>query len=142
MGGDRDGEWNVCNYIVSWFLAVYISEIFTVTLSIYCLLLTSDTFTKYRKSKSNTRGYKGCLLACKDDGGKFVLCTNWGSHVWGRNCLIVLSDIYLYLIIRSWLNVKCLQLSMWRCNDELRSRADELHRSSKKDAKHYIGTYE
>lgn len=31
------------------------------------------------------------------------------------------------------------QLSMWRCNDELRVRADELHRSSKKDAKHYIG---
>ena len=31
------------------------------------------------------------------------------------------------------------QLSMWRCNDELRIRADELHRSSKKDAKHYIG---
>jgi|UniRef100_A0ACD5XRD8 phosphoenolpyruvate carboxylase len=30
------------------------------------------------------------------------------------------------------------ELSMWRCNDELRSRADELHRSSKKDAKHYI----
>lgn len=33
------------------------------------------------------------------------------------------------------------QLSMWRCSDELRVRADELHRSSKKDAaKHYIGT--
>ncbi|KAK9092949.1 hypothetical protein Syun_027860 [Stephania yunnanensis] len=30
------------------------------------------------------------------------------------------------------------ELSMWRCNDELRARADELHRSSKKDAKHYI----
>ncbi|KAG2681689.1 hypothetical protein I3843_11G156600 [Carya illinoinensis] len=30
------------------------------------------------------------------------------------------------------------ELSMWRCNDELRVRADELHRSSKKDAKHYI----
>lgn len=28
---------------------------------------------------------------------------------------------------------------MWRCNDELRVRADELDRSSKKDAKHYIG---
>ncbi|KAE8675678.1 Phosphoenolpyruvate carboxylase 2 [Hibiscus syriacus] len=28
--------------------------------------------------------------------------------------------------------------SMWRCNDELRVRADELHRSSKRDAKHYI----
>ncbi|PQM41559.1 phosphoenolpyruvate carboxylase 2 [Prunus yedoensis var. nudiflora] len=30
------------------------------------------------------------------------------------------------------------ELSMWRCNDELLSRAHELHRSSKKDAKHYI----
>ena len=31
------------------------------------------------------------------------------------------------------------QLSMWRCNDELRFRADGLLQSSKKDAKHYIG---
>ncbi|KAI0522578.1 hypothetical protein KFK09_004958 [Dendrobium nobile] len=30
------------------------------------------------------------------------------------------------------------ELSMWRCSDELRIRANELHRSSKKDAKHYI----
>ncbi|KAI3465828.1 hypothetical protein Pfo_022491 [Paulownia fortunei] len=30
------------------------------------------------------------------------------------------------------------ELSMWRCNDELRARADELHRFSKRDAKHYI----
>lgn len=30
------------------------------------------------------------------------------------------------------------ELSMWRCSDELRSRAVELHRSSKRDAKHYI----
>ncbi|CAD6219755.1 unnamed protein product [Miscanthus lutarioriparius] len=30
------------------------------------------------------------------------------------------------------------ELSMWRCSDELRMRADELHRSTKKDAKHYI----
>ncbi|KAL2245669.1 phosphoenolpyruvate carboxylase 1 [Sesamum indicum] len=30
------------------------------------------------------------------------------------------------------------ELSMWRCNDELRMRADELHRSSKRNAKHYI----
>lgn len=30
------------------------------------------------------------------------------------------------------------ELSMWRCNDELRARADELHRTSKRDAKHYI----
>ncbi|KAJ6822856.1 phosphoenolpyruvate carboxylase 2 [Iris pallida] len=30
------------------------------------------------------------------------------------------------------------ELSMWRCNDELRVRAQELHQSSKKDAKHYI----
>lgn len=28
---------------------------------------------------------------------------------------------------------------MWRCSDELRARADILHCSSKKDAKHYIG---
>ncbi|KAL0328421.1 UNVERIFIED_CONTAM: Phosphoenolpyruvate carboxylase [Sesamum calycinum] len=30
------------------------------------------------------------------------------------------------------------ELSMWRCTDELRSRADELHRSSRRDAKHFI----
>nr|AXQ06467.1 phosphoenolpyruvate carboxylase [Selenicereus undatus] len=30
------------------------------------------------------------------------------------------------------------ELSMWRCNDELRQRADELHKYSKRDAKHYI----
>ncbi|KAK6134317.1 hypothetical protein DH2020_031940 [Rehmannia glutinosa] len=30
------------------------------------------------------------------------------------------------------------ELSMWRCSDELRVRADELHRTSKRDAKHYI----
>ncbi|KAE8701081.1 hypothetical protein F3Y22_tig00110548pilonHSYRG00155 [Hibiscus syriacus] len=30
------------------------------------------------------------------------------------------------------------ELSMWRCSDELRARADELFRTSKKDAKHYI----
>ncbi|KAL2331628.1 hypothetical protein Fmac_019209 [Flemingia macrophylla] len=30
------------------------------------------------------------------------------------------------------------ELSMWRCNDELSVRAHELHRSSKRDAKHYI----
>lgn len=34
-----------------------------------------------------------------------------------------------------------LQMSMWRCSDELRVRADELHRSAtaRRDAKHYIG---
>lgn len=33
---------------------------------------------------------------------------------------------------------------MWRCNDELRVRADEMHHSAKKDevAKHYIGRHE
>ncbi|XP_044357875.1 phosphoenolpyruvate carboxylase, housekeeping isozyme isoform X1 [Triticum aestivum] len=32
-----------------------------------------------------------------------------------------------------------LQLSMWRCSDELRIKADQLHRASKKDTtKHYI----
>lgn len=35
--------------------------------------------------------------------------------------------------------IYCSQLSMWRCSDELCARADELHRSSKRDAKHYIG---
>nr|UZC49311.1 PEPC2 [Salsola ferganica] len=30
------------------------------------------------------------------------------------------------------------EISMFRCSDELRVRADELHNSSKKDAKHYI----
>ncbi|KAK4788109.1 hypothetical protein SAY86_019428 [Trapa natans] len=30
------------------------------------------------------------------------------------------------------------ELSMWRCSDELRARADELHRWSKRDVKHYI----
>ncbi|KAJ6793695.1 phosphoenolpyruvate carboxylase 2 [Iris pallida] len=30
------------------------------------------------------------------------------------------------------------ELSMWRCSDELRLRAEELHQSTKKDAKHYI----
>ncbi|KAM3396014.1 phosphoenolpyruvate carboxylase [Capsicum galapagoense] len=30
------------------------------------------------------------------------------------------------------------ELSMWRCNDELRVWADELHRSLKRDEKHYI----
>lgn len=35
-----------------------------------------------------------------------------------------------------------LQLSMWLCTDELRARADELIRNSKRDAaKHYIGAY-
>nr|AAY28729.1 phosphoenolpyruvate carboxylase [Alternanthera pungens] len=30
------------------------------------------------------------------------------------------------------------ELSMWRCNDELRARAHEIHQHSKTDAKHYI----
>ncbi|XP_027345019.1 phosphoenolpyruvate carboxylase isoform X1 [Abrus precatorius] len=30
------------------------------------------------------------------------------------------------------------ELSMWRCNDELRVHAEELHSSLKRDAKHYI----
>ncbi|XP_047080729.1 phosphoenolpyruvate carboxylase 1-like [Lolium rigidum] len=30
------------------------------------------------------------------------------------------------------------ELSMWRCNDELRVRAEELHRTSRKAEKHYI----
>lgn len=38
--------------------------------------------------------------------------------------------------------ITVVQLSMWRCSDELRARADELLRSSKRDAKHYIGNPE
>nr|GMD35020.1 phosphoenolpyruvate carboxylase-like [Ipomoea batatas] len=30
------------------------------------------------------------------------------------------------------------ELSMWRCSEELRGRADDLHRTSKRDVKHYI----
>nr|P10490.1 RecName: Full=Phosphoenolpyruvate carboxylase 1; Short=PEPC 1; Short=PEPCase 1 [Mesembryanthemum crystallinum]CAA31956.1 unnamed protein product [Mesembryanthemum crystallinum]CAA32727.1 ppc1 protein [Mesembryanthemum crystallinum] len=30
------------------------------------------------------------------------------------------------------------ELSMWRCTDELRERAEELHKYSKRDSKHYI----
>lgn len=30
------------------------------------------------------------------------------------------------------------ELSMWRCSEELRARAAELHRSSRRDAKHFI----
>ncbi|KAG5579039.1 hypothetical protein H5410_049666 [Solanum commersonii] len=30
------------------------------------------------------------------------------------------------------------ELSMWRCNDEVRIRADKLYRSSRQDTKHYI----
>ncbi|KAL9274505.1 Phosphoenolpyruvate carboxylase 2-like protein [Drosera capensis] len=30
------------------------------------------------------------------------------------------------------------ELSMWCCSDELRVRVEEIHRSSRKDAKHYI----
>ncbi|XAR49544.1 Phosphoenolpyruvate carboxylase [Bertholletia excelsa] len=30
------------------------------------------------------------------------------------------------------------ELSMWRCSDELRARANQLHQSSRRDAKHYI----
>ncbi|EYU26325.1 hypothetical protein ABFS82_08G191300 [Erythranthe guttata] len=30
------------------------------------------------------------------------------------------------------------ELSMWRCTDEFRVRSDELHRSSRRDAKHFI----
>ncbi|KAI9108816.1 hypothetical protein K1719_020121 [Acacia pycnantha] len=30
------------------------------------------------------------------------------------------------------------ELSMWRCNEELRARAHQLHSSSKRDAKHFI----
>ncbi|KAK5840362.1 hypothetical protein PVK06_009259 [Gossypium arboreum] len=35
-------------------------------------------------------------------------------------------------------NYKHRELSMWRYSDELRVRADELHRSLRRDAKHYI----
>jgi hypothetical protein len=32
-----------------------------------------------------------------------------------------------------------LQLSMWRCSEELRARVVQLEVSSKKEAKHFIG---
>ncbi|KAK5774964.1 hypothetical protein PVK06_042828 [Gossypium arboreum] len=35
-------------------------------------------------------------------------------------------------------NYKHRELSMWRCSDEVRVRADELHRSLRRDAKHCI----
>ncbi|EPS69468.1 hypothetical protein M569_05291 [Genlisea aurea] len=38
----------------------------------------------------------------------------------------------------SQIEVLMFELSMWRCSDELRVRADELHRSSRRDAKHFI----
>ena len=42
--------------------------------------------------------------------------------------------IFLIHYFLSW------QLSMWRCTDEFRAKADEIHRNSRKDAaKHYIG---
>lgn len=46
---------------------------------------------------------------------------------------------YVVIIILSFKLVFPLQLSMWRCSDELRVRADKLLRSSRRDAKHYIG---
>ncbi|CAN1229538.1 Phosphoenolpyruvate carboxylase 2 [Linum perenne] len=33
------------------------------------------------------------------------------------------------------------ELSMWRCNEELRVRAEELHMNSRRDAKHFIEHY-
>ncbi|KAL4586139.1 hypothetical protein LXL04_010771 [Taraxacum kok-saghyz] len=30
------------------------------------------------------------------------------------------------------------EMSMWRCNDELRVRAEELYKSARRDVKHYI----
>jgi hypothetical protein len=32
-----------------------------------------------------------------------------------------------------------MQLSMWRCNEELKARVDELVRTNKKGAKYYMG---
>ena len=61
-------------------------------------------------------------------------------HFFGRRLLatfiIILVAVTIMLILLCYFHW---QLSMWRCNDELRVRADELLRSSKKDAKHYIG---
>lgn len=48
---------------------------------------------------------------------------------------VKVSDNDLLFLLCLW------QLSMWRCNDELRARADELHRTSKRDVKHYIGIF-
>jgi hypothetical protein len=33
-----------------------------------------------------------------------------------------------------------LQLSMWRCSDELRAKVQQIEASNRKDAKHYMGT--
>jgi len=52
---------------------------------------------------------------------------------------LVIFFIIKHLERGSYCSVLLLQLSMWRCTDELRVRAHELHRSSKRDAKHYIG---
>lgn len=54
----------------------------------------------------------------------------FNQHILDARCCLQ----YVHLIF--WFG---LQMSMWRCSDELRHRADVLHRSSKKDAKHYIG---
>lgn len=54
----------------------------------------------------------------------------FNQHILDARCCLQ----YVHLIF--WF---VLQMSMWRCSDELRHRADVLHRSSKKDAKHYIG---
>lgn len=54
-------------------------------------------------------------------------------------CSEYLNTFFFFCIMYFLLPFFVSQLSMWRCNDELLSRAHELHRSSKKDAKHYIG---
>ena len=59
------------------------------------------------------------------------------------NMLASIYDLFYFIIQGTVLNFLLLvhswQLSMWRCSDELRVCADELLRSSKRDAKHFIG---
>ncbi|WZZ42543.1 hypothetical protein YC2023_038802 [Brassica napus] len=51
-----------------------------------------------------------------------------------RQCFFnSLKILLIHSLFSSW------QLSMWRCTDEFRAKADEIHRNSRKDAaKHYI----
>jgi hypothetical protein len=64
MGGDRDGKKGS---------ALYCSPQSHFYLLLY---LHTNTFNKFRKSKSDTRGYKGRLFACQNDGCEFVLLTD------------------------------------------------------------------
>ena len=47
-----------------------------------------------------------------------------------------LHSIFILIITISF----SFQMSMWRCNDELRVWAEELYKSARRNVKHYIGT--